>query len=343
MSQKFAIEDHFVEDIVKEMAINLSADFKEEDNITSFKIPEINGVGEVFAVQFASGLGIMNSAYKLNEDLVLKMNKNRINPLKFVFNLGDTFYHNFGKEGDFESIPKYSGAIIGSSIDKTHSFKIPKDKNIHIFSLELNRNLFEHKLASFKFNLGDELSKLLRDVKAENPFFYTYPFGSEEFEMIHKILNNTKKGFIGSLYKEGVTYTILSNTLETYLGNTLDNDIDTLSEKDTDQVVTISKFIEDNLSDLPTIEEIANKNFISESKLQKLFNVYYSCSVHDFTRNKRLDRARILLEDANYTIAEIADELGIRSNSYFSKIFKERYGVTPSKYKNSRLSEIRIY
>ena len=343
MSQKFAIEDHFVEDIVKEMAINLSADFKEEDNITSFKIPEINGVGEVLAVQFASGLGIMNSAYKLNEDLVLKMNKNRINPLKFVFNLGDTFYHNFGKEGDFESIPKYSGAIIGSSIDKTHSFKIPKDKNIHIFSLELNRNLFEHKLASFKFNLGDELSKLLRDVKAENPFFYTYPFGSEEFEMIHKILHNTKKGFIGSLYKEGVTYTILSNTLETYLGNTLDNDIDTLSEKDTDQVVTISKFIEDNLSDLPTIEEIANKNFISESKLQKLFNVYYSCSVHDFTRNKRLDRARILLEDANYTIAEIADELGIRSNSYFSKIFKERYGVTPSKYKNSRLSEIRIY
>jgi len=343
MSQKFAIEDHFVEDIVKEMAINLSADFKEEDNITSFKIPEINGVGEVLAVQFASGLGIMNSAYKLNEDLVLKMNKNRINPLKFVFNLGDTFYHNFGKEGDFESIPKYSGAIIGSSIDKTHSFKIPKDKNIHIFSLELNRNLFEHKLASFKFNLGDELSKLLRDVKAENPFFYTYPFGSEEFEMIHKILHNTKKGFIGSLYKEGVTYTILSNTLETYLGNTLDNDIDTLSEKDTDQVVIISKFIEDNLSDLPTIEEIANKNFLSESKLQKLFNVYYSCSVHDFTRNKRLDRARILLEDANYTIAEIADELGIRSNSYFSKIFKERYGVTPSKYKNSRLSEIRIY
>ncbi|WP_026776733.1 AraC family transcriptional regulator [Polaribacter sp. Hel_I_88] len=343
MSQKFAIEDHFVEDIVKEMAINLSADFKEEDNITSFKIPEINGVGEVLAVQFASGLGIMNSAYKLNEDLVLKMNKNRINPLKFVFNLGDTFYHNFGKEGDFESIPKYSGAIIGSSIDKTHSFKIPKDKNIHIFSLELNRNLFEHKLASFKFNLGDELSKLLRDVKAENPFFYTYPFGSEEFEMIHKILHNTKKGFIGSLYKEGVTYTILSNTLETYLGNTLDNDIDTLSEKDTDQVVIISKFIEDNLSDLPTIEEIANKNFLSESKLQKLFNIYYSCSVHDFTRNKRLDRARILLEDANYTIAEIADELGIRSNSYFSKIFKERYGVTPSKYKNSRLSEIRIY
>lgn len=343
MLQKIAVEDHFVEDIVKEMAINMEAVFTEVDNITSFKIPEINGTGEVSAVQFASGLGIMNSEYRLNEDLVLKMNKNIINPLKFVFNLGDTFYHNFGKEGDFESIPKYGGAIIGSSISKTHSFKIPKDKNIHIFSLELNRNLFEHKLASFKFDLGCELSTLLRDVRAINPFFYTYPFGSEEFDMIHKILHNTKKGFIGSLYKEGITYTILSNTLETYLGNTLEDKLDTLSEKEIDQVINISKYIEDNLSDLPIIEEIASKNFISESKLQKLFNIYYSCSVHDFTRNKRLDQARNLLEKSKLTIAEIADELGIRSNSYFSKIFKERYGVTPSKYKNSRLSEIRIY
>jgi len=342
MPQKIAIEDHFVEDIVKEMAKNMSAVFTEQDNITCFKIPEANGNGEVSAIQFASGLGIMNSNYRLNEDLVLKMNKNKINPLKFIFNLGDTFYHNFGKKGDFESIHKYSGAIIGSSISQTHSFKIPKDKSIRIFSLELNRNLFEHKLATFKFDLGDELKTLLKDVKAINPFFYTYPFGSEEFEMINKILNNTKKGFIGSLYKEGVTYTILSNTLETYLGNTREDYGDSLSEQEIDQVVGVSKFIEDNLSDLPTIEEIASNNFISESKLQKLFNVYYSCSVHDFTRNKRLDQARILLESSKFTIAEIADELGIRSNSYFSKIFKERYGVTPSKYKNSRLSKIRI-
>lgn len=343
MTQKIVIEDLYVEDIVKGMAKNMNAIYIEEHNITRFAIPENDGNGYVTATQFASGLGIIDASYHLEEDLILKMEKNKINPLKFVFNLGDTFFHKFDKEGDFESVQKYSGAIIGSSMEHLHSFKIPKDKDIHIFSLELNRNLFEHKLASFKFDLSDDLSKLLRDVKAVNPFFYTYPFGAEDFEMIKKIINNTKQGFVGSLYKEGITYSILSKTLETYLGNTCEDCNDALSEKEIDTVLDVSNFIDDNLSNLPTIEEISSKNFISETKLQKLFQTYYNCSVHDFTRNKRLDKARVLLENSNSTIAEIADELGIRSNSYFSKIFKERYGVTPSNYRGSRLSKVRFY
>jgi AraC-like DNA-binding protein len=343
MTQKIVVEDLFVEDIVKEMAKSMHALYAEEHNTTKVIVPDEFGSGNIEATQFASGLGIIDTDYNLSEDFIIKMQKHKVNPLKFVYNLGDTFYHRFENEGEFEGINKYSGAIIGSSIEKVHTFKIPKEKNIYFFSIELNRNLFEHKLQRFKFDLGDDLSELLRDVKAINPFFYTYPFGADEFDQIKKITKNEKKGFIGSLFKEGITYTLLSNTLEQYMGKKCDDCEADLASDEVDTVLEISSFIEKNLNNLPTIEEIARRNFISESKLQKLFQSYYKCSVNDFTRNKRLNQARILLETTKLSMAEIAHELGIKSNSYLSKTFKERYGVTPSNYRDSRLSKIRFY
>ena len=343
MTQKLVVEDLFVEEIVKEMAKSMHALYVEEHNNTKVTVPEEFGSGKIEATQFASGLGIIDTDYNLSEDFIIKMQKHKVNPLKFIFNLGDTFYHKFNNESEFEGINKYSGAIIGSSIEKVHTFKIPKEKNIHFFSIELNRTLFEHKLKSFKFDLGDDLTELLRDVKAINPFFYTYPFGAEEFDQIKKIITNSKEGFIGSLYKEGITYTLLSNTLEQYMGRKCDDCEDELAADEVDAVLEISDFIVNNLNNLPTIEEIARLNFVSESKLQKLFQTYYKCSVNDFTRNKRLNQARILLETTRLSMAEIAHELGIKSNSYLSKTFKERYGVTPSNYRDSKLSKIRFY
>ena len=136
------------------------------------------------------------------------MEKDKINPLKFVFNLGGTFYHKFDREKEFKEIKKYESVIIGGSNNDMHSFKIPGNKQIKVLSLELNRNLFEHKTA--KFNLTDDLKVLFNDVNALNPFFYSYNFGSAEFEMIKKITETEKEGFVGSLFKEGLTYSLLS-------------------------------------------------------------------------------------------------------------------------------------
>lgn len=337
------IDDLYVEDIVKGMSENMGATVLEKNNVTSFEIPKNKGKGFISATQFASGLGIIVSDYQLKETTIVKMEKDKINPLRFVFNLGDSIHHKFDDSDDYEEIKKFSGAIIGSSLQQVHSFKLTENKDIKLFSIELNRNLFNHKIRTFKFELSDDLKTLLNDVKAENPFFCPILFGSEDFEMIRKIIDNTREGFIGSLYKEGITYSILSNSLENYLGDKCDDSEGTLTDEEIDIILKVSNSIEENLGNLPTIDEIANHNFISESKLQKLFKNFYNCSVNDFTRKKRMQQARALLENTEKSISEIADELGIRSNSYFSKIFKERYGVTPSDYRGSRLSKIRMY
>ncbi|MDB2385334.1 AraC family transcriptional regulator [Polaribacter sp.] len=343
METTFELEDVYVEDIVKGMAREMNALFFEEGNTTSFTIPEEIGKGSVMATQFASGLGFVCVKYKFKEEVIFEIEKDKIHPLKFVFNLDGVFYHKFESEEKFKKIEKYSSAIIGASPNKVHYFKIPKGKEVSLFSIELNRNLFEHKIDNFNFALDESLTSLLKDVKSRNPFFYKCFFGAGELEMIKDILNTEKKGFVGSLFKEGIAHTLLSVALEKFLGRECAENRAKMNKDDVDTILKVSDFIEENLNDLPTIEEIASKHFVSESKIQKLFKDYYKCSVHDFLSNKRLVLAKDLLEKTDKSITEIADDLGIKSKSYFSKIFKDRYGVTPSNYRGTRLSKIRFY
>jgi AraC-like DNA-binding protein len=343
METVIELEDVYVEDIVKGMANTMNAPYKEQGNTTSFSIPKDIGEGLIEATQFASGLGFISAKYKFQKETIFEIEKDKINPLKFVFNLGEEFYHKFENDKEYRKLEKYTSAIISSSPDNMHSFMVPKEKDIHIFSIELNRNLFEHKINDFNFELDDELITLLRDVESKKPFFYNCYFGAKELELIQKIIKVDKQGFIGSLYKEGIVYNLLSLSLENYLGKKCSDGRSKMSKEDIDTVVNASSFIEENMNDLPTIEEIAAKHLVSESKIQKLFKDYYKCSVHDFLSNKRLELAKNLLEGTDKTIAEIAEDLGIRSKSYFSKIFKDRYGVTPSNYRGSRLARIRFY
>ena len=53
---------------------------------------------------------------------------------------------------------------------------------------------------------------------------------------------------------------------------------------------------------------------------------------NDFIRIYRLEKARELLESGEYTIAEVADEVGFSDAKYFSSCFKRAFGVSPSKY-----------
>ena len=52
----------------------------------------------------------------------------------------------------------------------------------------------------------------------------------------------------------------------------------------------------------------------------------------------RIEKAKSLIENSAYTIAEISDMTGFASQSYFSTAFKAYTGMTPSQYKKQKAS-----
>lgn len=96
----------------------------------------------------------------------------------------------------------------------------------------------------------------------------------------------------------------------------------------------IKQFIDGNLFD-PALSnsKVAESQGISVRYLHKLFRDQDE-SIHEMILNKRLAAAHDLLctsLDSRLTIESIAYHVGFSSSSHFSRAFKARYGVSPSK------------
>lgn len=78
-----------------------------------------------------------------------------------------------------------------------------------------------------------------------------------------------------------------------------------------------------------SLKAISAEFGISQRQVERLFNRYMAVSPRQYIINAQLMRARAMLSETNMTTAEIADAVGFNSASYFSKKFREKFGVDP--------------
>ena len=64
-------------------------------------------------------------------------------------------------------------------------------------------------------------------------------------------------------------------------------------------------------------------------------NLQQDGQVKDILRKARLAKGKRLLESRSMTIAEVAYEVGFSAPSYFTKCFKDEYGMLPGDIANS--------
>lgn len=85
--------------------------------------------------------------------------------------------------------------------------------------------------------------------------------------------------------------------------------------------------------ELFSVDDIAEAHGYSKDYFAKLFKQHFGITFHDFYSKLKIAYAKELLRTGNYKTYEISDILGYSSVDYFTKVFKEITGLTPSKYK----------
>uniref|UniRef100_UPI003B8A79DA helix-turn-helix transcriptional regulator n=1 Tax=Cohnella rhizosphaerae TaxID=1457232 RepID=UPI003B8A79DA len=56
-------------------------------------------------------------------------------------------------------------------------------------------------------------------------------------------------------------------------------------------------------------------------------------NISEYVLRLRMDKAVFLLKDSKYKIYEVAGLLGYKNPTYFIKVFKDRFGVTPQEFR----------
>jgi len=98
----------------------------------------------------------------------------------------------------------------------------------------------------------------------------------------------------------------------------------------------IAAYIEINIRNNISLEEVSNHYNISSYYMSKIFKKEMGVKFIDFVTNKKMELAKDLLEHTDNNIINIAIDLGYSEPNYFSKVFKKNVGISPSKYRHSK-------
>ena len=93
-------------------------------------------------------------------------------------------------------------------------------------------------------------------------------------------------------------------------------------------------YIEENLAEKLTLDDVAKKAFFSPFHFHRLFKAVTNETLYNFINRKRIEKAAsFLVHQKTKTITEVSEIVGYSNLSSFSKSFKKFYGLSPNKFK----------
>ena len=114
---------------------------------------------------------------------------------------------------------------------------------------------------------------------------------------------------------------------------------DTISNADEVFMRKLNELISDQLEnpDLD-VNYVATQMAMSRASLYNKLKVLTDVSIGDYINKFRMARVMELLADKDLSILEVSERAGFTNQRYFSTVFKQVYGTTPSKYRQEHFS-----
>jgi len=189
---------------------------------------------------------------------------------------------------------------------------------------------------------GNELIRLIKSDTATRhiPIIALTALKSEEHEL--KALMRGADSFFSKpaslpLLRQTVKNTIEMRkaVLENYRKNEHSSEtaIMTKGSADDEFLRLVKSFVEEKMADpLFDIESMAENLGLSRMSLYRKFRAVTGGTPGDFARELKMQKALELLKEGRLTVSEISDSVGFQEVANFSKAFKKRFGISPSKY-----------
>ena len=126
--------------------------------------------------------------------------------------------------------------------------------------------------------------------------------------------------------------------IEKWMLDALDSFMDNmLKNRSSINVRVINKacdYITENCHRNISLEEVAQTVHLSHFYFSRLFKQEKGHNFVDFITKVRVDRAKMMLQDPDHTVVQIATEVGYQDASYFCRVFRQATSMTPKQYRS---------
>ena len=208
------------------------------------------------------------------------------------------------------------GSKLKCIISKLGEYDNEKDNPYNEIDRFSDKDLAEYLVDKYPHNIAEKI-------------FDYYPVHCES---MHNVETERLDRLAGSLEKDGCdkikTVTKMINLVRS---------VSQKNESPVPVVDNIKSIIEEYLNDDISVSDIAKKAGISVYYMMHIFKKNTGISIVEYRKEIKLTKAKRMLFKTDEKISSIAQECGFGSSAYFSKIFIQSEGISPSEYrKNSQ-------
>ena len=98
-------------------------------------------------------------------------------------------------------------------------------------------------------------------------------------------------------------------------------------------ITEVIEYLKENLNRQISVFELAKTFYTGVSTLKKKFKDKTGMGVIEYFIDLKLRKGAEMLEKGNYSVSEVSEWLGFSSPGYFSRLFKQKLGLSPSEYR----------
>lgn len=95
-----------------------------------------------------------------------------------------------------------------------------------------------------------------------------------------------------------------------------------------------------SLADTPDLQQLAAAVSTNSKRLNEAFRKCVGVTVFEYLREERMKEACVLLAETGLEVQAIGQEVGFTSGANFATAFKERFGVSPTQYRQTCLRDV---
>lgn len=233
--------------------------------------------------------------------------------------------------GNDEYLIEEGDVCIYQSLNKVDSFNIRYNEckfisinvNFDVMSNSINPLWGEKLISEWKHNIKNIFKNGILIVEKAD---------CEIKKIANEIDNISADNMMGYINIKLKTIEFLAKVLEKKYGN---RKLKYIKKWENEVVNNAENIIKENLTDCPSVKDIADILGVSLYKLQQGFKNITGNTVYEYIKRAKIEKAKQLLIDTDMSIIDIANELGYDNPSKFSSVFKSYNNITPLKYRNS--------